>query len=150
MRRMGNLLAAGAASVLLSGCASIVTGTTQTIVIASKPPGVICEVRHNNTVIASGSTPLSFAVDKSMQDLGLVCTDSYSRQVSGLIYSDFNAWVIGNVVFGGLIGVTIDFITGAVSKYSSSVLVVFNPPPVQIPQGAPGQLRLAPAGKPRV
>ena len=94
-------------SSLLSSCATIMHGTRQTIGIASNPSNAMIWVDSN----FMGYTPMIVEMTRKDNHIVRIELDGYmpyeaafSRQVSG--------WVFGNVIFGGLIGLAVDAISG--------------------------------------
>lgn len=95
--------------VSLTSCATIVQGTHQSIGIASNPSNA--NIWVDNFYV--GNTPL--IVQMSRKDNHFVRIElegyqpyeaTFSRQLSG--------WVFGNIVFGGVIGLAVDAISGGI------------------------------------
>ena len=91
----------------LTSCATIMHGTRQSVGIASNPSNASVWVDK----IYSGNTPV--IIDMSRKDNHIVRIEldgyqpyeaTFSRQLSG--------WVFGNIVFGGVIGLAVDAISG--------------------------------------
>ena len=94
------------AAIALSACASIMHGTSQSIGISSSPTGAKVTVDNQTAV-----TPYVASLSRKDNHIVHIAMDGYApadltltRGVSG--------WVWGNVVFGGLIGLAVDAITG--------------------------------------
>src|SRR5262245_19655719 len=104
------ILAAVAALSLLaatSGCATIMSGTTERIRLESDPPGATVRVDRN-----SYTTPVDVKLARSRNHDVEFQSDGYvsaKRQVT----RDSNDWVWGNILIGGLIGLLVDYSTGA-------------------------------------
>jgi len=104
-----------------SGCATVASGGggDQTVKVVSDPPGA--------TVVIDGQP-----VRATPAEVKLGRKTSHTVEVSSLGYettrlavnSEFNPWVIGNVVFGGIIGIVVDLATGATSTLSPDELTV--------------------------
>jgi hypothetical protein len=106
----------------LSGCASIVGGTTQTISVNTNPPAATCQVNQGIRPVGSvSSTPGGFTVKKTRDDLQLICKKEGYQDSSHIITSDLEPWVFGNVVLGGIIGLGVDWATGAWNRYDEAV-----------------------------
>jgi len=97
--------------VVFSGCATIMQGTTQSVGISSTPTGAMVMVDN----IEIGRTPV--VVDLKRKEHHFVEIDmpgyipyetTFTRSTSG--------WVWGNIVFGGLIGLAIDAMSGGLYK----------------------------------
>jgi len=62
-----------------------------------------------------GTTPLSADLSRKKNHAIAIKLDGY-EPYEILIKREFNAWYIGNIIFGGIIGLVIDPITGAIYK----------------------------------
>lgn len=96
--------------VMLSGCASIVNGRSEEISINTRPSEADCVI---GGVIYRAPTKASL---KRNQDYEVKCTKDGYSPVSTRINSKTSGWVWGNIAFGGLIGLAIDYGTGAAYK----------------------------------
>jgi hypothetical protein len=124
--------AIAALGVSLSGCATIIQGTSQDIAITTPPvTGASCILtsKEGNWVVVS---PGVAHVEKSKEDVLIKCTKDGYQEASAVIPSDFQAWTVGNIVAGGLIGVGVDAATGALNEYPKGFAV-----PMQAVPGAP-------------
>lgn len=94
--------------VSLSGCATIIKGTTQNIPVASDPTGA------DVTVDAQlyGQTPIDLSVKRKRDHLVTISKEGYHSKSIPIVKSVGGA-VWGNIVAGGLIGWGIDASTGA-------------------------------------
>lgn len=115
--RYGTLAALGVAAIALAGCATVIKGTSQSIVITTPPvSGAYCILSS-----AEGNWPVTtpnvVTVDKSKEDILVKCTKPGYQEASASIPSDFQGWTLGNLVLGGLIGVGVDAATGAMNEY---------------------------------
>ena len=93
--------------VLLAGCASIVSGTNQDIFFTSEPAGA--------TVTVGPYSAICPTVMKLKRGKSYVATFKLKgyQTFSIPLGTSFNAWILGNLVFGGIIGVVIDLATGS-------------------------------------
>lgn len=125
MRTMFPLLAA--AAVALSGCASVMKGSTQSIAVTTPPTtGATCELSNgvgNWTLISPGSVK----VDKSKRDMQVRCSKPGWQDGVATIPSNFQGWTVGNLVLGGLVGVGVDAATGAINEYPHTFQVPMAP-----------------------
>src|SRR4051812_23759261 len=121
---IGAATAAALVAVGLSGCGTITQGTTQDIAITTSPPGGHCELDRRGEHVASlYSTPNSVIVDKSTKDIVLTCAKPGYQTASLNLESDPSLGLFGNAIIGGVIGVGIDYATGAANKYPNSAFV---------------------------
>lgn len=112
-----------ASSVLLSGCASIVKGSTASIAIASPPvTGATCTLSSGQGSW-SVMTPGAVSVERSKEDIQIRCVKDGYQDGIAVIPSNFEGWTVGNLIFGGIIGVGVDAATGAMNDYPNSFQV---------------------------
>jgi hypothetical protein len=97
-----------AACVLASGCATIVNGSTQRVEIASDPPGATAKVDG----IPIGTTPTSIDLKRGDPHSVTIQKDGYVTDEES-IEQGTSGWIAGNILFGGLIGLIVDYSTGA-------------------------------------
>lgn len=103
------LIASVACIALLQGCATIVSGTKDTIEVTSEPPGAAVRLEKNDNEY---TTPASFELTRRSSHTMLVSRDGYHTE-RVTIGRTLNPWIFGNVIFGGVIGVVIDLVSGA-------------------------------------
>lgn len=106
------------ALVLLSGCATIVSGTSQTVSISTTPGGATCAVERMGAPIGTAvTTPGVVTVNKNGGPLTVRCSKPGYQTATAAAESSFNGWTFGNIILGGLIGVVVDASTGANFDY---------------------------------
>jgi len=112
MRTTVVALAALAAGALLSGCATVTRGTTDTLQIQSEPSAAEVELSTGQTC----RTPCSFEL-KRKRDLRVVMRKEGFHDADIAVESKVAgagaAGMAGNVLIGGIIGVGVDAATGA-------------------------------------
>jgi hypothetical protein len=108
-------LLSGLMFFMLEGCASIVDGTTQQMSFQSNPDGVTVTV----TGRVLGKTPITAQLDKK-KDQSVVFTKEGYKPVTMELATTLDPWFWGNIVLGGFIGSTIDWLSGGVHQYSPS------------------------------
>ena len=125
-----------------SGCATLISGPSQTLSV---------EARHHGTVVADSSctlenargtwaltAPGSVVVNRSFSDLVVTCTHATLEKVRVVVKSVTGLVTMGNVfMIGGLIGAVIDADTGAAFDYPDLITVDFEAPPRPDPALAP-------------
>jgi len=115
-------------ATLLSGCATIVKGTDQTVTVTTTPSGAMCELkRDGQTVAVVNPTPGSANIEKSKDDISVLCGKEGYQGGGGSLSSSFQGMTFGNLLFGGIIGVAVDAGSGAMHKYEKSVHVTLIP-----------------------
>lgn len=114
-----------AAALILStatGCASIVEGTNQTILVNMQPENSQCvATRQGSQVGVVSASARQLPVSKSRYDLWLRCTADGYETSDIKVESSASGWgVAGGIAFD--LGIT-DYMTGALNKYPESVTV---------------------------
>lgn len=110
--------------MLLSGCSTIIEGSTQTVNFSTGMDKQIHAV-----ITSSGGTmpvilPQALAVNKSSNDLVInIKDDNCVLPSTTIVKSHLNPWFWGNIIFGGLIGSTTDSASGAAWEYDNNILV---------------------------
>ncbi len=110
--------------MLLSGCATIVTGSTQTVNMSTSSG------KQANAIVASadGSFPVvlpqAVTVKKSSENLIINVTESDCVvPTTTMVVPHQQSWFWGNIILGGLIGSTTDSASGAAWEYDNNILV---------------------------
>lgn len=130
----------------LSGCASIISGSNQTITIDSYPQGAEVVISG----LTRGLTPLTVPVSREYSEVGTVIVkkEGYEPQTITLSHK-LNPWFWGNIVIGGVLGSSTDSTTGARYAYEPGQymanLVAIPKPQVETPQAAPAEPAVSPA-----
>jgi hypothetical protein len=120
-RHVGYLAVAWAA-ISASGCASIINGRTATVKIDSRPSEaqVVIRDKRGDPVLTT-QTPATVELkrkDKFIWPAKYTATIEKPGYQAKTVPIDqtVNPWIIGNVVFGGVIGLAVDNATGAAWK----------------------------------
>ncbi|HET6159457.1 MAG TPA: hypothetical protein VFE34_14010 [Dongiaceae bacterium] len=96
--------------------------------VQTSPSGANCELRRDGDVIGVvNPTPGIINVDKSKDDISVICKKDGYQDGSGAFSSEFQGMTFGNLLFGGIIGVAVDASSGAMHEYPASVTVVMAP-----------------------
>ncbi len=117
------LLLAILSIVVLNSCATIISGTGQEVSVSSTPRAKI-EIKANTGMIYySGESPAVVKLPRKHSYTVTVQAGGYASQTL-LISKQFNAWFIGNIIFGGIPGGVVDAITGAMWNLEPTLLAV--------------------------
>lgn len=112
-----------AAAAGLTGCASIINGSTQSVEFASRPHGAKLFLDGKDM----GLTPQTFDLRRKARRKGDTAgKKEYTVRIEMEGYAPYetkltrklNGWLFGNLVFGGLIGIVIDASSGAMYNLS--------------------------------
>lgn len=128
--RYGNLFPLLPLLGLLPGCAALVNGTTQDIVVQTEPPGAQCVLTRENAVIAKvPQTPAVVRVNRSPAEILVECRRDGHGHGRHRMMSSSDGMTFGNIVGAGLMGVGIDSATHADKTYDGVITVPLPPPP---------------------
>lgn len=121
---MSKKLCLAAVVLALPGCATIVDGRPDNVSVVTSD-GSRAQVRVDT---ASGQqtifTPGVVTLEKSCRDvLVSVVENDEAGQSAAVIHSNLNPWIIGNIVFGGVPGIAVDAVTGALCTYDKRVVI---------------------------
>src|SRR5437870_2372832 len=97
----------GIACLGLAGCATVMNGTTQDIGMTSRPPGAAVTVDAE----PKGQTPVVTSLSRRSSHTVKVELEGY-HPVEGTIMRHTNGWVWGNIAIGGLVGLSVDLLSG--------------------------------------
>jgi hypothetical protein len=133
------IAAIAAAGIILSGCATIIEGTTQPVSVNTTPEqGAQCTLTNSQGTWYV-STPGSTTVHKTKTDLDVVCAKAGYQPGHVVAISHFGGTTAGNVIAGGVVGLGVDAASGANYHYDS---------PITVPLGQPGVAVQPPATTP--
>ncbi|MBC5863320.1 PEGA domain-containing protein [Flavobacterium sp. K77] len=105
-----SFISASLAFVLLcSSCATIVSGSKQNVKFESNPSQATILVDE----VEVGKTPFEIKLSRKSEHEVLIKLDGYKNYQTTLT-KKFNAWYLGNILIGGLVGLIIDPVTGAI------------------------------------
>ena len=120
MKKIFSLLAS---CVLLTSCASTMSGSSQNITVTSNVQGATCKLT-NDKGSWTITTPGSAVITSSRVNLALTCVkEGYINGVASLPSKHKDSATWGNVILGGGIGYIIDRKSGAAFIYPQQVTV---------------------------
>lgn len=99
------------AMVLFQSCATIIHGTNQDVSISSNPSSAVVTIDNQEF----GKTPLTAKLSRKDSHTVKIELDGYMPYETKLTRK-VDAWIAGNIVFGGLIGLGVDAISGGMYK----------------------------------
>jgi len=116
------------AAILASGCATITTGSGQTVNVLTEPEGAACIFRRDGAVIGIvNPTPGSLSVTKSHAGIEVDCRKEGFLDAVGAVGRQFQPMTFGNIILGGLIGIIVDAASGATAQYDSTISIRLTP-----------------------
>jgi hypothetical protein len=139
--------AVAALGVALSGCATIIEGTTQPVSVSTTPEeGAACTLTNSEGTWYLTS-PGSTTVHKTKNDMTIDCTKSGFEPGHVVAISHFGGTTAGNILLGGIVGLGVDAASGANYHYDNPITVPLGAPTTATP-AAPSAPATPPAGKP--
>lgn len=116
-----------AASGSLTGCASIVNGSSQVVSVETHHKGQAVVGASCQLVNPKGTffvtTPGTVTVHRAYDDLNIKCEKDGLFPGVAAVKSGTKAMAFGNIIFGGVIGAAVDVGTGAAYDYPTLVRI---------------------------
>ena len=117
-----------AGAFVMTQCATLTEGTTQTILVSSEPGGANCEISREGLMVGTvAATPSIVTVDKDSAPLAFRCKKTGYVDTREAVDAKFIGTTAGNLLLGGIIGIAIDAGSGANNEYPAQVLVKLIP-----------------------
>lgn len=115
-------------AVLLSGCATITKGTTQTVSVDTPGvPGATCRLSSQGIGSKTLVTPGVVVLEKSQHAISVQCTKACYNDGVGIISSNTESMTAGNILVGGVVGLGVDAASGAMNKYAEQTQIAMMP-----------------------
>ena len=107
----------------LTNCASITTGTNQSLSVETgSVEGAKCTLTNNKGTWYIESTPGTVTVHRSFGDLKVTCSkDDKTKTIK--VESKAKGMTFGNIIAGGVIGAAVDAVNGSGYDYPSLIRV---------------------------
>ena len=121
MRRANALISLILLGIVAAGCASIIHGSQQDVRVVSNPAGAVVRVNLNNMAT---TTPGVLTLDRKEIGYALTFEKQGYKPVEVSLRRTLDGWVFGNIIFGGIIGIVIDFSSGSAYKLTPSEVEV--------------------------
>ena len=100
-----------------SGCATIVNSGPDVVFISTTPAGATVTIDGAQV----GKTPLTAQVRRDSHMITF--SKEGHQEVTLPVQKNFNPWVLGNLIFGGVIGIVVDAVTGNLEEVTGSIVV---------------------------
>ena len=117
-----------AALGMMSGCATMMAGGPDRLPVSTNPSGATVFV--DNAPV--GQTPVMVTLDRAKPKAVIRLEKPGFEPITITREKTMNGWIIGNALFGGVIGMVIDVATNNASKFEDDPIAVgfgANPPP---------------------
>lgn len=101
----------------VAGCATIMHGSHQDVGIGSSPTGASVMIDN----VQNGMTPVIAKLTRKDNHVITITMPGYAP-FSATVTRSVSGWVWGNLVFGGLIGLAVDGISGGIYKLTPEQL----------------------------
>lgn len=105
---------------ILSGCATIVSDNKSFVKIESEPTGSACELVGEN-FHQTITTPATLLIPAKASPVRISCAKEGYFPAVETIESSMDGTILGNILFGGIIGVAIDAANKSGYKYQERV-----------------------------
>ena len=137
MRSTVRALGFGAVAVLtVTGCATLTKGTSQSVAIQTPGvPGAQCTLTSSAIGTKVVTTPTSIVLDKASDNITVVCKKECYQDGVGIIASSTETMAAGNIIAGGVVGLGVDAVSGAMNKYNADNQFAMVPIPGCKPKG---------------
>lgn len=111
-------------TLFVAGCATIVTGHKKLVTVNSTPSKAKVKIRTlGGLEVANGTTPYEKSLNAKSDYIVRVELSGY-EPVEVTLTRQFNMWVIGNLICGGIPGLIIDFLSGAINTLDPQDIMV--------------------------
>lgn len=128
MQKKYTAAAIAALGMALSGCATIVDGTSESVSVSTTPAeGATCTLTNSEGTWYL-TTPGSVQVHKTKNDMSVTCNKDGYQPGRQTAVAHFGGATFGNIVAGGIIGAGIDAASGANYSYDTPIIVPLGPP----------------------
>jgi len=109
------LLIVTACLLLSSGCATVMQGKHQAVIVSSSPQGATVTANGQQSVITPGKLTLRRGDPHT-----LVCTKQGYYTETQILKPRLGGWAFGNILLGGIPGIIVDSASGATAVYDKS------------------------------
>jgi len=114
--------------LMFNACATIVSDSSYPLSINSNPPMANIDVTNTKGVkVFQGQTPATVKLDASdgylsAAEYNIKITKPGYQDYSERIEAEIDPWYAGNLIFGGIIGIIVDPLTGAMFEIDESAI----------------------------
>lgn len=115
---------------IASGCATITTGTSQSITISTEKnvTGAKCELTDTKGgQWYVNNTPGTVSVHKGDGPMTVICRKDGYKPATLIVEESVAGATLGNILIGGGIGIFIDAMSGSAQRYPDQIIVWVEP-----------------------
>ncbi|VGQ13060.1 hypothetical protein SB5439_05135 [Klebsiella variicola] len=115
-----------AAVISMTGCASVVNSTSQSLTVDSNPQGLPFVISDSKGIaVTSGVTPTSVTLPRGKGALHVEVKDKKGNVAGrGDFKESVSGWYFGNILLGGIVGLVVDAADDAMWKYSPEAIKI--------------------------
>ena len=124
---MKKLLLIAVSLFLFASCATIITGTNQTVVFAAPAGTSIYMDGMKIAEITEGEQTCTAHIKRSISSQLLVAKKEGYKNTTFQLKAKVNGVVFVNIILGGIIGGAVDLATGAAGKYQDYIEIELEP-----------------------
>jgi hypothetical protein len=115
-------------SLLFGGCATITKGSTQTVSINTPHVvGAVCTLSSSSIGNRTITAPNTVSLEKGSDNIAVHCKKECYEDGVGVIASSVEPMTAGNILIGGVVGLGVDAVSGAINKYDPEATIVMRP-----------------------
>ncbi len=126
LNRKWRAAALAAALMGVGGCASVVSDDESTTYIGTNPENARCEL-HGQDFTRVVNTPASLHLPANSAPMTIACRAEGYFLTTEELDTEADGWILGNLLFGGIIGIAIDAASGAGQKFPPQISIVLQP-----------------------
>lgn len=109
--------------ILLSSCATLITGTRDTVSLSTVPEGAKVILKSVDGLYREEKiTPAIFTIPSDNTYIVTIEMEGYKTKEI-ILEKKVSGWVIGNIFLGGIIGLAVDFISGGAYTHDKAISV---------------------------
>lgn len=116
-------------AISLSACSTVVNGSNQLVTFnTGDVDGAKCTVTggSDNSVNERFVSPAEVKIPRSKKKLNVACSKSGYEDATQAVNSKIEGTTADNILLGGVVGIGVDALTGAIYKYPDVVSIMMN------------------------
>ena len=102
--------------ILITGCATVFTGTSQEVTVNSTPQGLVVVRGMDGIIYYEGGVPVTLNLPKKVGYLAEFYVEGYIPQTIPITKEMNVLWFAGNLLCTNVVGMAVDFVSGAMWK----------------------------------